>query len=130
MTITPAAASHSLMCFSPLRALGRVVGPNEERDMVEDAEREERARGLIFEDATLGVQAGKRAGMDGTVSLYLCNASAWTPFLSVVVWVPDENMLDVESSQVTERPDQILRSLEAFVPEEWGLPPYGEVVEQ
>jgi pseudouridine 5'-phosphatase len=58
------------------RGLGRVVGPNEEGDMVEVAEREERARGLIFEDAILGVQAGKRAGMDGTVSLHLCNASA------------------------------------------------------
>jgi len=44
--------------------------------------------------------------------------------LSVVVWVPDQNLLDVGSSQVTERPDQVLRSLEAFVPEEWGLPPF------
>jgi pseudouridine-5'-monophosphatase len=42
-----------------------------------------------------------------------------------VVWVPDQNLLDLGSSQVTERPpDQVLRSLEAFVPEEWGLPPF------
>jgi pseudouridine 5'-phosphatase len=48
------------------RALGRVVGPNEERDAVGDAEREERARGLVFEDAIPGVQAGKHAGMNGS----------------------------------------------------------------
>jgi pseudouridine-5'-monophosphatase len=40
------------------------------------------------------------------------------------VWVPDPNLLDVGSSQVSERPDQVLRSLEEFVPEEWGLPPF------
>jgi pseudouridine 5'-phosphatase len=44
-----------------------------------------------------------------------------------VVWVPDENLLSVDSSQLTEKPDQVLRSLEAFVPEEWGLPPFGDV---
>ncbi|KAI0246442.1 HAD-like domain-containing protein [Lactifluus subvellereus] len=93
------------------RALGRAVGPNEEGDVVGDAEREERARGLVFEDAIPGVQAGKRAGMN-------------------VVWVPDENLLSVQSSQVTEQPDQVLRSLEGFVPEEWGLPPYDDMVAQ
>jgi pseudouridine-5'-monophosphatase len=40
------------------------------------------------------------------------------------VWVPDQNLLDVGHLQVTERPDQVLRSLDAFVPEEWGLPPF------
>jgi pseudouridine-5'-monophosphatase len=44
-----------------------------------------------------------------------------------VVWVPDENLLSVDSSQLTEKPDQVLRSLEAFVPEEWGLPPFDDV---
>jgi pseudouridine 5'-phosphatase len=44
-----------------------------------------------------------------------------------VVWVPDENLLSVGSSQLTEKPDQVLRSLEDFVPEEWGLPPYDNV---
>jgi len=87
------------------RKLGRDVGPNDESDVVGETEREERARGLVFEDAIPGVQAGKRAGMG-------------------VVWVPDQNLLDVGSSQITERPDQLLRSLEAFVPEEWGLPPF------
>jgi pseudouridine 5'-phosphatase len=46
------------------------------------------------------------------------------------VWVPDENLLSVlsvDSSQLTEKPDQLLRSLEAFVPEEWGLPPFDDV---
>jgi pseudouridine 5'-phosphatase len=47
--------------------------------------------------------------------------------LGVVVWVPDENLLSVDSSQLTEKPDQVLRSLEAFVPEEWGLPPFDDV---
>ena len=41
-----------------------------------------------------------------------------------MVWVPDRNLLDVSSSQVSEGADQVLRSLEAFVPEEWGLPPF------
>jgi len=47
------------------RKLGRDVGPNDESDVVGEAEREERARGLVFEDAIPGVQAGKRAGMGG-----------------------------------------------------------------
>jgi pseudouridine 5'-phosphatase len=112
------------------RALGRAVGPNEEGDAVGDAEREERARGLVFEDAIPGVQAGKRAGMNGAFSLSVSFPRLSNLFLSVVVWVPDENLLGVESPQATEQPDQILRSLEAFVPEEWGLPSYDEVVEQ
>jgi len=95
------------------RTLGRAVGSvDEEEDGkvgVGEPEREERARGLVFEDAISGVMAGKRAGMN-------------------VVWVPDENLLSVGSSQLTEKPDQILRSLEAFVPEEWGLPPFDSVL--
>jgi len=48
--------------------------------------------------------------------------------LGVVVWVPDENLLSADSSQLTEnlKPDQVLRSLETFVPEEWGLPPFDD----
>ncbi|KAK2463668.1 hypothetical protein APHAL10511_004419 [Amanita phalloides] len=64
----------------------------------------ERASGLVLEDSLPGVQAGKRAGMS-------------------VIWVPDPKLLDVEYS-VIERADQMLKSLEDFVPEEWGLPPY------
>ncbi|KAI0246437.1 hypothetical protein BJV78DRAFT_150445 [Lactifluus subvellereus] len=104
-------ASRGSLRTSPLLALGRAVGPNEEGDVVGDAEREERARGLVFEDAIPGVQAGKRAGMN-------------------VVWVPDENLLSVQSSQVTEQPDQVLRSLKGLVPEEWGLPPYDDMAAQ
>lgn len=45
-----------------------------------------------------------------------------------MVWVPDENLLlGVDSSQLTEKPDQVLRSLEAFVPEEWGIPPFDDI---
>ncbi|KAH9055538.1 HAD-like protein [Lactarius vividus] len=89
------------------RVLGRTVGPNEDGGAaaVGEDERAERARGLVFEDAIPGVQAGKRAGMS-------------------VVWVPDENLLNVRCSQSGEQPDQILRSLEQFVPEDWGLPPF------
>ena len=49
------------------RKLGRDVGPYEDADadVVAEAEREERACGLVFEDAIPGLQAGKRAGMNG-----------------------------------------------------------------
>ena len=57
----------------------------------------------------------------------LFSLSSDSPFLGVVVWVPDENLLSVDSSQLAEKPDQVLRSLEAFVPEEWGLPPFDDV---
>jgi pseudouridine-5'-monophosphatase len=55
------------------RALGRNVGPNEEGGEagVGEAERVERARGLVFEDAIPGVQAGKRAGMSGALSVLI-----------------------------------------------------------
>ncbi len=45
-----------------------------------------------------------------------------------MVWVPDENVHSADSSQLTEnlKPDQVLRSLETFVPEEWGLPPFDD----
>ncbi|KAI9449506.1 HAD-like protein [Russula earlei] len=90
------------------RMLGRAVGPNEEGGIVAEAEREERARGLVFEDAVPGVQAGKRAGMS-------------------VVWVPDENLLSIRPSLDIEKPDRILRSLEDFIPDEWGLPPFDAI---
>ena len=56
-------------------------------------------------------------------------SSSWVPpsdlrFGHVVVWVPDQNLLNVGSLQAAERPDQVLRSLNDFVPEEWGLPPF------
>jgi len=49
------------------RSLGRDVGAVDGvGDRVGETEREERARGLAFEDAILGVMVGKRAGMSGT----------------------------------------------------------------
>jgi len=38
-----------------------------------------------------------------------------------VVWIPDANLLDVEISG-SEKADQTLKSVEDFVPEQWGLP--------
>ena len=55
------------------RALGRPVGPNEDdgEAAVGEAECTERARGLVFEDAIPGVQAGKRAGMSGVLFCFI-----------------------------------------------------------
>jgi len=86
--------------------LGRSVGGNSENTECTEQEREERKKGLVFEDAILGVQAGKRAGMS-------------------VIWVPDPNLLDVPySAGDDEKADQVITSLENFVPDNWGLPPY------
>ncbi|KIK68969.1 hypothetical protein GYMLUDRAFT_236844 [Collybiopsis luxurians FD-317 M1] len=88
--------------------LGRDVGPlkgeNEVGSEVTEEQKKERAKGLVFEDALPGMQAGKRAGM-------------------AVVWVPDANLLNVEFSGV-EKPDGVLKSINDFIPEEWGLPAY------
>ena len=48
-----------------------------------------------------------------------------------VVWVPDPNLVALsdagsESVAIREKPDLVLESLEQFVPEAWGLPPYDE----
>jgi pseudouridine-5'-monophosphatase len=45
--------------------LGRKVGEHVE---CSEEEREERGKGLVFEDAIPGMQAGKRAGMSGKQS--------------------------------------------------------------
>lgn len=48
------------------RCLGRDVGEAEDVvGVVTDAQRAERRKGLVFEDAIPGLQAGKRAGMNG-----------------------------------------------------------------
>ncbi|KAF8199999.1 HAD-like domain-containing protein [Mycena galopus ATCC 62051] len=83
--------------------LGRDVGPTDASNIT-PIQLAERGKGLVFEDAMPGMQAGKRAGMS-------------------VVWVPDANLLDVKYSG-EEKADQTLKSLEAFVPEQWGLPAY------
>ncbi|RXW25011.1 hypothetical protein EST38_g794 [Candolleomyces aberdarensis] len=84
--------------------LGRDVGDAQGEQT--PAQVAERAKGLVLEDALPGMQAGKRAGMK-------------------VVWVPDPNLLGVKDvKDGPETPDQVLHSLENFVPEQWGLPPY------
>ena len=109
------------------RFLGRDVGVGEVGEgRVSEAQRGVRAKGLVFEDGIPGVQAGKRAGMSGAydiVSLRLCICSC--AFVAVV-WVPDANLLSLggEETSVDEQADLTLNSLEEFVPEQWGLPPY------
>ncbi|TFK46469.1 HAD-like protein [Heliocybe sulcata] len=86
--------------------LGRNVGKgegNEHRTLIGRIS----VKGVVFEDALPGVQSGKRAGMK-------------------VVWVPDPNLLKLPYPKGIEKPDQTLSSLEAFVPEQWGLPPYDD----
>jgi len=44
---------------------------------------------------------------------------------TAVLWVPDPNLLALEgTSCASDTADVILNSLEDFVPEQWGLPPY------
>ncbi|KAF9527351.1 HAD-like protein [Crepidotus variabilis] len=83
--------------------LGRDVGDPEVQPSVR--QKQERAKGLVFEDALPGLQAGKRAGM-------------------LVAWVPDPNLLNL--GQPDEKADQTLTTIEDFKPESWGLPPYEE----
>ncbi|KAF9227201.1 HAD-like protein [Gyrodon lividus] len=92
-----------IFLFAAREKLGRDVGDGEGK-CVGPEQILERGKGLVFEDAIPGVQAGKRAGMS-------------------VVWVPDPNLLAVEYSG-EHIADQTLRSIEEFKPEEWGLPPY------
>ncbi|KAG6856628.1 hypothetical protein H0H87_002378 [Tephrocybe sp. NHM501043] len=81
--------------------LGRDVG---QVDGYSTSQEDQRARGLVFEDSISGMQAGKRAGMS-------------------VIWVPDSELLGVQYSG-KEMADQKITSIENFIPEEWGLPPY------
>ncbi|KAF9073482.1 HAD-like domain-containing protein [Rhodocollybia butyracea] len=87
-----------------LVAAKEMLGRNIDGAEVTEEQRNERKKGLVFEDALPGIQAGKRAGMS-------------------VVWIPDTNLLSVEYTG-SEKADQVLESITAFVPEEWGLPPY------
>jgi len=91
------------------QCLGREVGEGEESEShLTEGEKLERAKGLVFEDAIPGLQAGKRAGMK-------------------VVWVPDPEIHAIGtngSGNILEQADLVLTSIEEFVPEEWGLPAY------
>lgn len=47
--------------------LGRDVGEGDDIEkVITETQREERRKGLVLEDAILGMQAGKRAGMNGS----------------------------------------------------------------
>jgi pseudouridine-5'-monophosphatase len=81
--------------------IGRDVGNPE--DEPTEAQIEERKKGLVFEDAIPGVQAGLKAGMN-------------------VIWVPDPNLLALDPGLEVVP----LSSLEEFKPESWGLPPYDQ----
>ncbi|QRV94048.1 haloacid dehalogenase [Ceratobasidium sp. AG-Ba] len=76
----------------------------DEGEGVTEQAKKARAQGLVFEDATSGVIAGKRAGMN-------------------VVWIPDPNLSALTTSEDLGA-DETLRSLVDFKPESWGLPPY------
>ncbi|KAG9020736.1 hypothetical protein FS837_007922 [Tulasnella sp. UAMH 9824] len=89
--------------------LGRKVGEGDVSSLGAEGEEgkallEERARGLVLEDSTNGLEAGQRAGMK-------------------TIWVPDEKLRALAPNE-TYGADCILESLEQFKPEEWGLPPY------
>lgn len=107
--------------------LGRPVGTGEQSN-ANDAETRERAKGIVFEDAIPGVEAGKRAGMNGTCSFSLFNSHSVAVLLLIysldaVVWIPDSNLLEVEYSGL-HKADEILLSADEFDPANWGLPPY------
>ena len=58
----------------------------------------------MFEDAPNGAESGLAAGMP-------------------VVWIPD-HFVDQSAAGLNERVTQLLKSLEEFKPEQFGLPPY------
>jgi len=78
-----------------------------ENNQITEEEKSIRERGLVFEDAIPGVEAGLRAGMG-------------------VVWIPDAQLLAIQKKQHLELPqvDETIMSMNEFVPEKWGLPPY------
>lgn len=108
-----------IFLFAAREKLDKNVGDGEENISPEHAL--ERGKGLVFEDAIPGVEAGKRAGMSGAIFFAFLGERVLTQAL--VVWVPDPNLLAMEYS-AKHMPDQTLQSIEEFRPEEWGLPPY------
>jgi pseudouridine-5'-monophosphatase len=104
------------------KLLGRDVGPADAD--ATPTQLAERRKGLVFEDSIPGMQAGKCAGMSAAVQIaLLVLVSRLFGLPHIVVWVPDANLLGVEYSG-EEKADQTLKSLDDFVPEQWGLPPY------
>ncbi|WRT63984.1 uncharacterized protein IL334_000911 [Kwoniella shivajii] len=82
------------------QSLGRDVGTADE---CTPAQKEERSKAIVFEDARPGVMAGVAAGMN-------------------VIWVPDAELLALDPS-TTYGAKQVLAHLEEWNPQEWGLPP-------
>ncbi|KAK1924228.1 HAD-like domain-containing protein [Papiliotrema laurentii] len=82
-------------------SLGRDVGT---AHSCTEAQRAERAKGLVFEDAVPGVKAGVAAHMN-------------------VVWVPDEQLRALAPHE-DYGSAQVLRSLEEWDPTQWGLKAY------
>ncbi|KAL2920051.1 hypothetical protein HK105_200117 [Polyrhizophydium stewartii] len=60
---------------------------------------------LVFEDSPSGVHAALNAGMQ-------------------TVWIPDANL--EREAELVARCDEVLASMEAFVPEKYGLPPFDD----
>ncbi|WWD17994.1 hypothetical protein CI109_102440 [Kwoniella shandongensis] len=81
-------------------SLGRDVGTAESCTPAQKAERE---RGIVFEDARPGVLAGVAAGMN-------------------VMWVPDPELLALAPGEKYGA-KRVLSHLEGWDPTEWGLPP-------
>ena len=68
-------------------------------------------------------QEFKQENGQGCLVCLRCFSNFSMLYLYIVVWVPDPNILKLAGT-VTEKADQILDSLEKFIPEQWGLPPY------
>ena len=62
------------------KCFGRDVGNKEDGDTeITPAQVAERMKGLVFEDALPGMQAGKRAGMNGTCPLFSVYSPSHVP---------------------------------------------------
>lgn len=92
------------------KLLGFPLTVTEDRDQITAEESAIRKKGLVFEDAIPGAEAGVRAGMG-------------------VVWIPDAELLAIQRGQGLALPnvDEMIMSMEEFVPERWELPPYDAV---
>jgi pseudouridine-5'-monophosphatase len=98
--------------------ISRGVG-REETDVTEE-QKAERKRGLVFEDGIPGVEAASRAGMQGERLMARKQYRKHIHIPCPVVWVPDASLLALGPKLDVPK----ISTLEDFVPEEWGLPPY------
>ncbi|KAI9639778.1 HAD-like domain-containing protein [Dioszegia hungarica] len=89
---------HPDIFLAAAATLGRDVGTAE---ACTDAQREERKRAIVFEDAVPGVKSGVAAGMN-------------------VIWIPDPNLRALAPDE-DYGAAQVLMSLEDWDPVQWGL---------